>query len=157
MAAVWTGLALLGLEAVFLVFPWAYGTVRVLGAVYLIYIAIKMWRGSSQELAKISIRNQGHSFFRGVVVNALNPKSILFAAAMLAIIFPPNMLLTENMLVVLNQFLVEVSFYVLLAYVMSRDSIRYYYIKLKKYVDRVTSAVLGSFGIRLLADRYSSL
>jgi len=156
MAAVWTGLALLGLEAVFLVVPWAYGTVRILGAGYLIYIAIKMWRGSRQELAQISMGNQGQSFFRGVMVNALNPKSVLFAAAMLAIIFPPDMHLSENLFVVLNQFLVEVSFYVLLAYVMSREGIRYSYIKLKKYLDRVASVVLGSFGLSLVTDRYAS-
>jgi len=156
MAAVWTGLALLGLETVFHVFPWAYGTVKTLGAMYLLFLAINMWRGSEKKLGEGKDYNQGHNFMRGVMLNALNPKSIFFAAAVLAIVFPPNMLLAENMLVVLNQFLVESLFYSLLAFTISRQRIRENYIKLKKTIDRLASIVLGGFGLSLVADRYSN-
>jgi len=155
MAAVWTGLALLGLEAVFQVFPWAYGTVRTLGALYLISVAIKIWRGSGEALQESQNQTQGHALFRGIMVNALNPKSILFAAALLAIVFPPNMLFVENMFVVVNQFVVEFLFYAVLAYTMSRERIRSSYLRLKKYTDRVASLVLAGFGLSLVADRYS--
>ena len=154
MAAVWTGLALLGLETVFQVFPWAYGAVRICAAAYLIYLAINMWLGSNRKLEERSSINQSHSFIRGLMVNALNPKSILFAAAVLAIVFPPNMLFAEHLLVVFNQFLVEVAFYAALAYFIGREKIRTAYIKLKRFIDRFSSVVLGSFGLSLVAERY---
>jgi threonine/homoserine/homoserine lactone efflux protein len=39
MAAIWTLVALLGLEMVFRVFPWAYAVVKIIGALYLLHIA----------------------------------------------------------------------------------------------------------------------
>jgi len=156
MAAAWTGMALVGLEAVFHLFPWAYGTIRIVGALYLLYIAIKIWLGSGRALEESQIHRQGHSFVRGVMINALNPKSIFFAAAVLAIVFPPNMRLVENVIVVFNQFVVESMFYAILAYVINRERIRSNYIKFRKYIDRTAAIVLGGFGLSLVVDRYSS-
>ena len=157
MAAVWTALALLGLEAVFLVFPWVYGLVKTIGALYLLYIAVTMWKKSAQSLIVSSNQYIAKSFVRGVLVNALNPKSVLFAAAVLVIVFPPNMPFKEGTFVVLNHFLVEVVFYSMLACVMSRRTIREKYISLKMYLDRISSVVLGGFGFSLLSERYTSL
>lgn len=157
MAAIWTGMALLGLETIFHLFPWAYGVIRTFGAVYLIYLAIKMWLGSGDALKEVvADHKKKYSFAKGVAVNALNPKSFLFAAAILALIFPPDMALVENLLVVLNQFVVEVVFYALLACFMGREVARSSYIKLKKKIDRISSVVLGGFGLRLLVERYSN-
>jgi len=39
IAALWTLMALLGLDTVFKLFPWAYAAVKTIGAIYLIYIA----------------------------------------------------------------------------------------------------------------------
>ena len=156
MAAVWTALALLGLEAVFLVFPWAYGLVKTMGALYLLYIAVKIWKNSVQSLTAGSNQNLSRSFVRGVLVNALNPKSVLFAAAVLVIVFPPKLLFKENVFIVLNHFVVEVIFYSIFAYVMSRQNIREKYIGLKKYLDRISSVVIGGFGLNLLCERYAS-
>ncbi len=39
MAAIWTLMALLGLEGIFQLVPWAYTSAKVAGALYLIYIA----------------------------------------------------------------------------------------------------------------------
>ncbi len=50
MAATWTMLALLGLEAVLQVVPWAYAVAKFVGAIYLIYIAWGMWRGARNEV-----------------------------------------------------------------------------------------------------------
>ena len=46
VASFWTLAALLGLEAVFLAFPWAYAIVKTVGAAYLLYVAYGMWRGA---------------------------------------------------------------------------------------------------------------
>ena len=50
MASTWTLLALLGLEAVFQIVPWAYLAVKTVGAVYLLYIAWQMWRGAGDRI-----------------------------------------------------------------------------------------------------------
>ncbi|MBZ0216120.1 MAG: LysE family translocator [Fimbriimonadaceae bacterium] len=77
MAAVWTLIALLGLEAVFQLFPWAYALVKGAGALYLIYIAWKTWRGARDEVS------QRHGFglmpFEMVCLSILPIRNRLFS------------------------------------------------------------------------------
>ncbi|MEM6710235.1 MAG: LysE family transporter, partial [Pseudomonadota bacterium] len=46
MAALWTLMALLGLDRLFAVFPWVYGVMTLGGAIYLISIAVRTWRNA---------------------------------------------------------------------------------------------------------------
>ena len=154
MASLWTGCALLGLETIFQLFPWAYTTVKTIGALYLVYIAIQIWRGSSEEITETAEEQNGNAFFwQGMLLNVLNPKSVLFAASVLVLIFPPDMRFSENLFVVLNHFVVEIAFYICLAFTMSTSAVKSGYLRLKLYIDRVASLVLGGLGLRLLVDR----
>ena len=152
MAAIWTMMALLGLEAVFQLFPWAYAAAKFIGAIYLVYLAWGMWRGARDKI-EAQTQPARCSFRQGFLINALNPKSMLFAAAVLLVIFPANMNLVENAFVVLNHFLIEVLFYTVLAFVMSTPAVRNRYLKAKIYIDRTAAFVLGALGLRLLVSR----
>jgi len=152
MAAMWTLMALLGLEVVFTIFPWGYAAMKTVGAIYLIYIAWNMWRGARDEV-QTRVKPARNSFKQGLLINVLNPKSVLFAAAVLVVIFPASMSWTDNMIVVVNHLVVEVIFYIALAFGMSAAAVRKMYLKMKLYIDRFASVVLGGLGIRLLSDR----
>lgn len=152
MAASWTLMALLGLEAVFSLFPWAYAAAKTAGALYLIYIAWKMWAGAREDIAADN-RPVRHAFRQGFLINLLNPKSVLFAAAVLVVVFPAQMSLAENALVALNHLAVEILFYTALAFGMSRQVVGRRYLRAKLYLDRGASLVLGALGLRLLFSR----
>jgi len=152
MAAMWTLMALLGLEVVFTIFPWAYAAMKTLGAIYLIYIAWNMWQGARDEI-QTTAKPTRKSFKQGILINALNPKSVLFAAAVLVVIFPASMSWTDNVIVVVNHLVIELVFYIALAFGMSTAAVRKTYLKMKAYIDRFASVVLGGLGVRLLSDR----
>ncbi len=152
VASFWTLAALFGLEAVFLAFPWAYALVKGVGAVYLLYVGYGMWRGA-REPVTATVKPARHAFRQGMMINILNPKSVLFAAAVLVVIFPEGMRLTENLLIVANHLIIEVAFYTTLAFGMSRPAVSQGYLRAKVYLDRVASAVLGLLGLRLLFAR----
>lgn len=150
MAATWTLMALLGLETVFTLFPLAYTTAKVAGAAYLLYLAVKIWRGAKETItAKAQPVN--NAFRQGIFLNLLNPKSVLFSAAVLVVIFPANMGITDNAVVVLNHFAIEMIFYTLLALAMSTDAVSKRYLKAKTYMDRLASLVIGALGLKILA------
>ena len=152
MAATWTLFALLGLEALFQIFPLAYSAAKFIGAIYLIYVAWGMWRGARGKI-EAKEHPTRRSFRQGFLINVLNPKSVLFAAAVLVVIFPSNMTLLDNGIVVMNHLVIEVLFYIALAFAMSTDSIRNNYLRAKVYIDRIASVILGGLGIRLLVNR----
>ena len=152
IAAVWTLMALLGLEAIFQLVPWAYAFVRIVGACYLIYLAWGMWRGARDKLEPAA-RPARHAFRQGVLINLTNPKSVLFAAAVLIVIFPAGMSPVENALVVINHLVIEILFYTALAIGMSTSAVSSAYLKARVYIDRAASIVLGALGLRLLVGR----
>ena len=151
MAATWTLLALLGLESVFRLFPPAYTTVKILGAFYLMTIAWKTWMGSRQSLEN-RVQPARQAFRQGFVINLLNPKAMLFSAAVLIVVFPPDLTLTENMIIVLNHLFLELVFYLALALFMNTPAMSQWYLKSRLYFDRVAAVVLGALGARILFD-----
>lgn len=152
VAATWTGAALLGLKAVFAVVPWAYLALKVIGALYLLYVAYALWRDARQPISD-SAHPGARAFLGGMLVNLANPKSILFAASVLIVIFPPDLTLANKALIVANHLAVEVTVYAAFAALLSTPPARAGYLRLKSAIDRVAGAVLGALGLRLLLDR----
>ncbi|MFY0618116.1 LysE family translocator [Shimia sp.] len=153
VAALWTLAALMGLEVIFTAFPWAYVAVKTIGALYLIYIAYGMWKAASAPLAPSEVKPARHAFVQGMMINLMNPKSVLFAAAVLVVIFPPNMTLAQTGLIFANHLVIELIFYSLLAFGMSTTTARTAYLRAKVYLDRVAAVVIGALGLRLLFGR----
>ncbi|RDD61497.1 LysE family translocator [Ferruginivarius sediminum] len=149
MAAIWTMMALLGLNAVFETVPWFYGVAKFIGAGYLLYIAWRMWMGANEPI-KAHFKLERHAFRQGFLVNFLNPKAILFAAGVLVVIIPPDITMAENSFVVLNHLLIELIFYTSLAFVMNSYAVSRRYMKAKAYIDRTASLVLCALAFRLL-------
>lgn len=152
MAAIWTLTGLFGLDAVFKLFPWMYTSIKTVGALYLIYIAWKTW-SSSKEPIQIQEKTMDHSFRDGFLVNVSNPKSVLFAASVLAVIFPPDLSLGAKAFITLNHFLLEIAFYTLVAFTMNTKAVSQQYLKAKTWFDRISAIVMGGLGLRLLLDR----
>lgn len=152
MAAIWTLMALLGLEAVFHLFPWAYALIKGAGALYLIYIAWKTWRGARDKISGVA-RPRSDAFRDGLLINLANPKSVIFAAAVLIVIFPADLTLVERGFVVTNHLVVELLFYTIVAFVISTEAVSRQYLRAKTWLDRFAAIVLGVLGLRLLFQK----
>ena len=154
MAALWTGMALLGLEAIFILFPWAYLAMKLAGATYLIWIAVAMWRQAAMPITPAQgTTPHRRAFLSGMSVNLANPKSVIFAASVLVVIFPPGLGAAEKLLIVANHLVVEIVAYGLFALALSTAPARDGYLRLKPVLDRIAAAVLGALGLRLILDR----
>ncbi|MDA8586601.1 LysE family translocator [Rhodobacteraceae bacterium] len=153
MAAVWTAAALLGLDALFRVFPWAYLFVKTIGAAYLIWIAVQMWRHARTPVTEGNNTARSKFFRQGLLINLGNPKSVVFSAAVLVVIFPPELIFTHKALIFGNHLVVEWIVQPTLAILLSTEAVRRRYLGAKVITDRVAASVLGALGLRLLADR----
>ncbi len=153
MAALWTLAALLGLEVLFNLFPWAYVVVKVVGACYLIWLAIQVWRSAKDPVTETASAARRRYFRQGLLINLGNPKSVLFAAAVIAVIFPPDLTPADKALIFFNHLAVEWIIQPVLALLLSTATIRRRYLGAKVITDRLAAGVLGALGLRLLADR----
>lgn len=152
MASLWTLAALLGMDAVFALFPWAFATLKIGGAGYLIYLAIATWRGAKLDVTATA-KPQGRAFIDGLLVNLGNPKSVLFAAAVLVVVFPPNLSGVEIAFITLNHLVLEILFYTGCAFILSAPIARARYLRAKPSLDRIAALLLGGLGLKLLLQR----
>jgi len=152
MAALWTLLALLGLDAVFVMVPWAYTALKLVGALYLLRLAWLTWANASEPVTMAPAERR-RAFNQGLLVNLANPKSVLFAAAVLVVIFPAGLSGAERLLIVTNHLVVEFVAYSMLATIFSTRLAVTAYLKAKRLLDRACALVLGALGLRLLFDQ----
>lgn len=152
VAAGWTAAALLGLDAVFALFPWAFVLLKAGGALYLLYIAFGLWRAARAPLGTAP-HPGGRAFLGGMLVNLANPKAVLFAASVLIVIFPPDLTLAAKGVIVANHLAVEIVVYSLFAAALSTPAARAGYLGAKPLLDRLAALVLGGLGLRLILDR----
>ncbi len=79
-------LACLGLAVIAKNYGTLFTVIRILGAIYLIYLGWKMWRDRShlrEETAQASDSDNWAGFLQGFLISASNPKVILFYIAFL--------------------------------------------------------------------------
>ena len=151
-AAMWTLAALLGLEAVFTLFPWTYTALKIGGALYLIWIALQTWRHARDPLGEAPTP-RGRALLSGMILNFGNPKSMLFAAAVIVVVFPQGLAPADIAVIVLNHWLLELIFYSGLALALSTPHVRRGYVSLKPVLDRIAATLLGALGLRLILEK----
>ena len=152
MAATWTALAFLGLDAIFAVFPWAFIALKTIGALYLIWIAYQTWAHARAPMGDAPTPPM-RAFWGGMLVNMSNPKSVLFAGAVIMVIFPQGMAFADKSIVVLNHLVIELIVGSALVLAFSTKHVSAGYLRAKPILDRIAASVLGFLGLKLLLSR----
>ena len=76
--------------------------------------------GGSKRIWSLTVLRS--HFVHGVLINLTNPKSVMFAAVVLIVIFPPNLGLAEKAFIVGNHLALEWAFYFCLTWLVSRPA-----------------------------------
>jgi threonine/homoserine/homoserine lactone efflux protein len=158
-SAVFASLTLLGLQAVLLSVPPLYMLLKVLGGIYLIYLAIVIWRNSRQSVdLKSASKNSAdlyNSFKLGLITQLSNPKTAIFYGSIFAALLPPNLPDITLLILVSTIFFLEAGWYSLVAFVLSSKTPKQIYLNLKQVLDRLASGVIGVLGLKLIYDARS--
>lgn len=116
--------SLAGLGALVLASATLFSVLKWLGAAYLVWLGVKLWRsaGSLDDLGKSDIQARG-VFAHAAVVTALNPKSIAFFIAFVPQFLRPSEALMPQFLVMIATF-VGLAALNALAYALAADHLR---------------------------------
>lgn len=149
---VWAAAALAGLSILFEVMPWLQTGLRIAGALFLIFIALKLWRHAPDLLpeqhdnvAPGALR----SFLLGVWTDLANPKALAFFAAVFSGLIPASPSLADAVSILSVVFVIELVWYIAVALVFSRAAPRRIYTRIKANLERVFAVLIGGFGIRI--------
>ncbi len=147
----WLATGLFGLKALFVVLPFAGASIRIAGAVYLVWSGIQMVRRAGAGLA--APRGGALSAYRrGLATTLANPKSAAVAASLLAVALPPghHALLTAEAFVTF--FAISCSWYLPLALFASTAWMGRVFGPVRRLVGRAAGAVFVLFGVKLALE-----
>lgn len=150
--AIWALAGFFGLKALFLAFPAAASVIRAVGAIYLIWIGISLWRSAGASHHTATPLATGRAFAFGLATNLANPKTAAFAASLFAVALPVGASVGASMLAILIVCTISASWYSGVAYIGSSDLLVRAYARARTALMRVTGVLFAGFGLRLLAE-----
>jgi threonine/homoserine/homoserine lactone efflux protein len=155
----WGGFAALGLTAMLAASRVGYDVVRVLGAVYLVMLAIRMWRHAGRGLGLddggTPARASAYAAFRlGLATDLLNPKAGVFFVSFLPQFIPAGSNVPAmTMLFALIQALLNVLWALVIVVAVAQVRSLLASSRIRRRLERATALLMVSFGVRLVLER----
>jgi threonine/homoserine/homoserine lactone efflux protein len=150
-----SGIALLGLYTVLAAVQWLYVSLKVAGGLYLIYIAVKIWRGAKAPLSFDGLETQvrvdaRRSLWVGLSTQLSNPKTAIFYGSIFAALLPQHPPAWCYAVLPPAVFAIEAGWYTVVAVFFSSRHARELYRKAKTAIDRLAATAIAALGLRLI-------
>lgn len=154
---IWAGAALLGVGALFALFPSLFLAIKLSGAAYIAWLGIQLLRSARtplpQRTAADPSMSLGTSFAKGLSTTMANPKAALYYASALSSAAPENasMLLLGWMLTAVVA--VAVIWFSLVVLVLSTPRAGNAFRRFKVYFESLFGVLLLAFGLKQFLSR----
>jgi threonine/homoserine/homoserine lactone efflux protein len=153
---IWSLAALFGLGLLFDLAPWLYAGLKAAGALYLLYLALMLWRGAGRPLSVEA--ESAHapaplgaaaSLRLGLLTQLANPKVAVFFGSIFVALLPAEPSAGVQAAVIAIVVANEVGWYGFVAQAFAAPRVRRGYARAKTWIDRATGTFLGLLGLRL--------
>ena len=155
-AMTYGALALAGLRTLMTEAGGLYLALKIAGGVYLVYLAVKIWRGAKGPVVVGGVgggsSNARRSLLLGLATQFSNPKIVAVFGAVFAALLPANPPLWLDLAVPPLIFVQETAWYAFVALAFSSSRPRALYLRAKLWIDRAAGFVIGALGIRLILE-----
>lgn len=158
--AIHIALAAAGLAALFAAVPIAFTVVRIVGAVYLVYLGVQVIRHRNDEQRDVAVATREargrRAYWNGVLTNLLNPKMVTFTIAFIPQFINPQLGHVWMQFVILGAILIVFEFLVdgtvgvlagrIGAWLRRRSTVR-------RRIELAVGGIYIGLGVRLASER----
>jgi len=151
-AVFWAALALSGLAAVFRIAPTLLWAFKIAGGIYLIWMAVQMWRHAADPLPDstgLPPRSPLSAFRLGLFTQLSNPKPAIVLSAIFIGTVPPGTPLWLLICLLAFLFTVETLWNTIVARLFSLPATRRAYVGAKATMDRSFGGLLALLGAKI--------
>jgi threonine/homoserine/homoserine lactone efflux protein len=150
-------LALAGLVTLLEQVEWLYLVLKIAGGLYLVHLGIAIWRGARDPITVVTDNGRAalsvsRALALGLMTQVSNPKTAVVYASIFAALMPQNPPLAVILALPPIIFLIEASWYAIVAIAFSAPRSQRAYLGGKVWVDRLAGAVIGALGLRLIGE-----
>jgi threonine/homoserine/homoserine lactone efflux protein len=153
-AVLWATLALTGLAVLFQIAPTLLWVFKIAGGLYLVWMAVAMWRHASDALPErtdLPPRSALSAFRLGLFTQLSNPKPAVVLSAIFVGTVPAGTPLWVLVALLCYVFTVETTWNTIVARVFSFQVSRQAYTGAKPVIDRCFGGLLGLLGVKIAA------
>ncbi|MGB0844230.1 MAG: LysE family translocator [Alphaproteobacteria bacterium] len=155
----WGVLAAIGLSAFLLSYGWLMNLLRVVGGLYLLWLAYKALKSASSNNGLAIEKAQKHPnyksyFLKGLAIHLTNPKSIFAWLAIIAVGVGEAGTTLTSFIVVVGCWLMGICIFSGLALLFSTESMARTYLSFRRWIDGLTGLVFGFAGLSLMLSAF---
>jgi threonine efflux protein len=151
---IWAVAATLGMHVLLAEAAWLYDVLKLIGGGYLVWLAVQAWQHADKPLAVAANGLAGMSAWQawrlGFSTNLANPKVIVFFGSIFVTLFTPETPSWVRGAALVIVAANEIGWYVAVALLFSSRAAQATYRRAKRWIDRVTGALMITFGLRLI-------
>lgn len=155
---VWAILAMAGVAAVLDHIAWLHTTIRLAGALYLLWFGVRLLLGARKAAAEaprlVSLPTTAFGAFRaGLLTNLTNPKAGAFWTSIFSSIFPPHAPAWFFVAVAALVPCISGGWYGGLSLLLASDRVQRRYLRLRRPIDAACGTILIALGLSLATNR----
>jgi threonine/homoserine/homoserine lactone efflux protein len=139
-------------------------TLKVIGGVFLIYLAIQALRAKKSDYAGLAVAKEergakkasfGKEFITGFMSGVLNPKNLLFYLSLFTVVLTNDVSLAFKVVLGIWMTLVVFFWDTAIIFLLSSNKVRDKFTKIAYYTDKLTGAILGVVGFSIVKSALS--
>lgn len=152
---VFSVIAVTGLSVALVYAGWLFTVLKVAGGIYLVYLGVRMWlahrTGAPVEAGEVRVEPR-RAFLSAMLTHLSNPKVIVVYGSIFATALPHDASVATLVAVPIGVTLVETTWYLIVATVLSLPGPQRVYARSVGVVDRVAGTFLGGLGAYFAVD-----
>lgn len=150
---IWAALALFGLGIILVRIGWLYTAIRIAGALYLIYLGVKILLSTRRAPAPMAIsaaKAASSAVWRtGLLTGMTNPKTAAFFGSLFVTVLPLNAPFGVRAAALMVIGFVAIGWFGFVALIFSTGRVRAAYARIRRPIDALLGAILVGLGLRL--------
>lgn len=129
----------------------AMSMLRAFGGLFMLYLGISLWIHAKDTIVtQDSPRRSRNNLLFGFLTQISNPKTIVIYVSVYGALLPRSPEPWLYVALPAAMFAIEMVWYTIVSFVISREASRNFYLRLKVWIDRLTGLVLSLLGISLV-------
>ncbi len=144
--------AVTGLVIVITTNVYLFQLIQILGICFLLYFGIQFILQKSNEIIIDDKQKNINSFIQGFSISILNPKILIWFAAIFSQFVSVNGTFTSNSILVLTASIIDCIWYVIVALVVTSYGLNNFFQKRINIIQKVSGFILVLIGIILIID-----
>ena len=157
-------MAIMGLFVILQTVPLLYVALKILGGLYLFYIAFNMWKSadspiinSEKNTSNENLTAQHGNLYKAYVLGLLtqlsNPKTAIVIGGIFMAFLPEQIPDYSIPLLSLMAFIIDASWYMVVTIALTTQRAQSIYMRFKKVISRTASCLMGLLGLKLIFNQ----